>query len=299
MSRNCFSAIYALVLALATISCNRNGNLADAYGNFEAEETTIASEATGKLVVFNVEEGDKLLAGQLVGVVDSIQLHLRRKQLLAQISAVNTKIPNLNAQLAVQDEQLRVLGIEYDRLKKLFDDGAATQRQMDDIEGRIGIARKQKEAIEVQRMSVAAEVESIRTQVEQVDDQLKRCRVVNPLGGSVLVKYVQANEMVTQGRALYKLANLDYMFLRAYIDGTQLHAFPIGKIVKVIVDGESGQPLESEGTVTWVSSEAEFTPKIIQTREERVKLVYAMKGKVKNNGWYRIGMPGEVRIINN
>ena len=285
--------------SLMFISCNRSGNKADAYGTFETDEVTISAEASGKLTNFNIDEGDQLKAGQLVGTIDSVQLILKLKQLESQIEAVKAKIPNISAQADVQTEQLNVLNIEYDRIKKMFADGAATQKQMDDIEGRISLAKKQKEAIDIQKSSVYAEIPALNAQVEQIKDQINRCKVVNPADGKVLVTYVNQFESVIQGKALYKMANMDYMYLRAYIAGNQLHSFQPGSKVKVYIDKEDGTMIELEGTITWVSSEAEFTPKIIQTLEERVKLVYPIKVKVKNDGNLRIGMPAEVRLMSN
>ncbi|NOU17995.1 MAG: HlyD family efflux transporter periplasmic adaptor subunit [Bacteroidales bacterium] len=294
--------IFTLVTSALTTSlssCNRNGDKADAYGTFETDETTISAEASGKLLTFSIDEGDQVKTGQVVGVIDSIQLYLKCKQLNSQIEAVKSRIPNINAQSEVQAEQLNVLNIEYNRIKKMFADGSATQKQIDDIEGRISLAKKQKDAIDVQKTSTFAEIPALTAQVEQVKDQLRRCKIVNPADGKVLVTYVNQFESVIQGKALYKVANMDFMYLRAYISGNQLHSFQPGSKVKVFIDNESGQLIESEGTISWVSSEAEFTPKIIQTREERVKLVYPIKVKVKNDGSFRIGMPAEVRLISN
>jgi len=291
--------IFALVTSTLTTSlssCNRNGDKADAYGTFETDETTISSEATGKLLTFSIDEGDQVKTGQVVGLIDSIQLYLKCKQLNSQIEAIKSRIPNINAQSEIQVEQLYVLNIEYNRIKKMFADGSATQKQIDDIEGRISLAKKQKDAIDVQKTSTFAEIPALTAQVEQVKDQLRRCKIVNPADGKVLVTYVNQFESVIQGKALYKLANMDFMYLRAYISGNQLHSFQPGNKVKVFIDNESGKLIESEGIITWVSSEAEFTPKIIQTREERVKLVYPIKVKVKNDGSFRIGMPAEVRL---
>jgi len=292
-------SITLVVGSLMLISCNRSGNKADAYGTFETDEVTISAEASGKLTNFNIDEGDQVKEGQLVGTIDSVQLILKLKQLESQIEAVKAKIPNISAQSDVQTEQLKVLNIEYDRLVKMFKEGAATQKQMDDIEGRISLAKKQKEAIDVQKTSVYAEIPALTAQVDQIRDQIHRCTIVNPTDGKVLVTYVNQFESVVQGKALYKMANMEYMYLRAYVAGNQLHSFQPGSKVKVYIDKEDGTLIELEGTITWVSSEAEFTPKVIQTREERVKLVYPIKVKVKNDGNLRIGMPAEVRLMRN
>ncbi len=296
---NKLSILAFAVIGLVLTSCNRNGEKADAYGTFETDEITISAESSGKLLNFTIEEGDQVKKGQEVGSIDSIQLYLKNKQLISQIDAIKAKIPNINAQSDVQTEQLNVLSIEYDRVNKIFADGAATQKQIDDIEGRVGLAKKQKNAIDIQKTSVFAEIPALNAQVEQIKDQLRRCKIVNPTDGKVLITYVNQFESVVQGKALYKLANMDYMYLRAYVSGAQIHSFQTGNKVKVYIDSENDTLIEMEGTITWVSSEAEFTPKIIQTREERVKLVYPIKVKVKNDGSIRIGMPAEVRLISN
>ncbi len=291
-----FSIIGLTLVGLMFSSCNGKGDKADAYGTFETDEITISAEATGKLLKFAIEEGDMIKKDQEVGIIDSVQLYLKLKQLSSQVDAVKARIPNINAQSDVQVEQLNVLQIEYDRIKKMFADGAATQKQIDDIEGRLSLARKQKDAIDVQRSSVMAEIPVINAQIEQIKDQLRRCKVINPTDGKVLVTYVNQFENVMQGKSLYKLANMDFMYLRAYISGSQLHSFQPGNKVKVYIDSDNDKLIELEGSITWVSSEAEFTPKIIQTKEERVKMVYPIKVKVKNDGNIRIGMPAEVRL---
>lgn len=296
---NKLSILAFAIFGFALTSCNRNDDKADAYGTFETDEITISAESSGKLLSFAIEEGEQLKKGQEVGSIDSIQLYLKMKQLNSHIDAIKSRIPNINAQADVQTEQLKIISIEYDRVKKMFADGAATQKQIDDIEGRVSLAKKQKDAIDIQKTSVFAEIPALNAQIEQLKDQLRRCKIVNPTDGKVLVTYANQFETVVQGKALYKLANMDYMYLRAYISGAQLHSYPTGKKVKVFIDTDNDKLIEMEGIITWVSSEAEFTPKIIQTREERVKLVYPIKVKVKNDGSIRIGMPAEVRLKSN
>ncbi len=288
----------SLSLTVLNISCNRNGDKADAYGTFETDEITVSSEVSGKILSLKIDEGDKVTKNQLVIEIDTVQLYLKLNQLKRQADAINSRIPNINAQVDVQLEQIKILQIESDRIKKMFADGAATQKQIDDIDGRMKLAIKQKDAIETQKISVYAEIEALKTQIEQVKDQLNRSKIFNPVDGVVLACFVNENEVVMQGKALYKVADVSIMYLRAYISGSQLSDFGIGKTVKVSADGDNGKMLDTDGIITWISSEAEFTPKIIQTREERVKLVYPIKIKVKNDGWIRIGMPGEVRLLN-
>ena len=175
-------------------------------------------------------------------------------------------------------------------------DGAATQKQLDDVSGRISIAEKQIDAIETQRKSVVAEMEVLKTQLSQINDQLKRCKIENPVRGTVLVRFAQQGEVTAPGKPIYKISNIDFLYLKVFVTGNQLSNFAIGEKVKVFIDSENNELVEKEGIVSWVSSSAEFTPKIIQTRDERVKMVYAVKIKVKNDGSLKIGMPGEVRI---
>jgi len=288
------SMFFISALAVAIVSCNGNGEKADAYGNFETDEVTVSSEATGRLLNFSVDEGESLKEGVVVGLVDTSQIALKRKQVAAQINAAASRLPNIVAQADVQREQIRILEVDHERFKNMLADGAATQKQLDDVEGRISLANKQIDAIETQRKSVVAEIDVLKTQLVQIDDQLQRCRVVNPVAGTVLVRFAQQGEIVAMGKPLYKIANMDFLYLKVFVTGDQLSSFAIGEKMNVFVDGENGELLEKEGTVSWVSSSAEFTPKIIQTRDERVKMVYAVKVKVKNDGDLKIGMPGEV-----
>ncbi|HPE18255.1 MAG TPA: HlyD family efflux transporter periplasmic adaptor subunit [Tenuifilaceae bacterium] len=290
------SMFFISALAVAIVSCNGNGEKADAYGNFETDEVTVSSEATGRLLNFSVDEGESLKEGVIVGLVDTSQIVLKRKQVAAQINAAASRLPNIVAQADVQREQIRILEVDHERFKNMLADGAATQKQLDDVEGRISLANKQIDAIETQRKSVVAEIDVLKTQLVQIDDQLQRCRVVNPVAGTVLVRFAQQGEIVAMGKPLYKIANMDFLYLKVFVTGDQLSSFAIGEKMNVFVDGENGELLEKEGTVSWVSSSAEFTPKIIQTRDERVKMVYAVKVKVKNDGDLKIGMPGEVLL---
>ena len=290
------SMFFISALAVAIVSCNGNGEKADAYGNFETDEVTVSSEATGRLLNFSVDEGESLKEGVVVGLVDTSQIALKRKQVAAQINAAASRLPNIVAQADVQREQIRILEVDHERFKNMLADGAATQKQLDDVEGRISLANKQIDAIETQRKSVVAEIDVLKTQLVQIDDQLQRCRVVNPVAGTVLVRFAQQGEIVAMGKPLYKIANMDFLYLKVFVTGDQLSSFAIGEKMNVFVDGENGELLEKEGTVSWVSSSAEFTPKIIQTRDERVKMVYAVKVKVKNDGDLKIGMPGEVLL---
>jgi HlyD family secretion protein len=294
MKLHTFIVIAAISLAL--ISCNGNGEKADAYGNFETDEITVSAEMAGRILNLKVEEGDEIPEGQIVGLIDTTQIALKRVQLEAQINAAASRLPNISAQADVQREQIRILKVDLERFTKMMADGAATQKQLDDVSGRISIAEKQIDAIETQRKSVVAEMEVLKTQLSQINDQLKRCKIENPVRGTVLVRFAQQGEVTAPGKPIYKISNIDFLYLKVFVTGNQLSNFAIGEKVKVFIDSENNELVEKEGIVSWVSSSAEFTPKIIQTRDERVKMVYAVKIKVKNDGSLKIGMPGEVRI---
>ncbi|NTW33121.1 MAG: HlyD family efflux transporter periplasmic adaptor subunit [Bacteroidetes bacterium] len=288
-----------LILSLVAVmfaACNGNKDKSDAYGTFEATEVTISAESAGKMLFLKIDEGQEIKAGDTVALIDTVQLALKRDALIAQKKGVSEKVNNIAAQIDILKEQKKNSLVEKNRLEKLYKDNAATSQQIDNINGVIGVYEKQIQSIETQNAPVLAELEAYSKQIEQLQDQINKSYIVNPIDGSVLTKYVEANEMVIQGKALYKLADLSEVFLRIYISGSQLSQIKIGQKVKVLIDKNENENKEYEGVVTWISSSAEFTPKIIQTKEERVNLVYAVKVKVKNDGTLKIGMPGEVRI---
>ena len=308
--------LYPCLIALLLPACTEDRDTADAYGNFEAVETTVSAEATGVLQAFSVEEGEHVKAGQTIGQIDTNQLNLRKAQLLASKRAVQSRLPNVSAQLsafdqqlAVQQQQLKTLQHEQQRTQRLVAAGAATNKQLDDItaqvavtERQIALTRQQRtaqaSALNTQRSGTAAETAPLAEQIKQVDDQIAKAAIVNPIGGTVTVKYAEPGEVVTYGRPLYKIAALDEITLRAYVSGNQLVTIKTGQPVKVFVDAPNDELKPYEGTLTWISDKAEFTPKVIQTKDERVNLVYALKIKVKNDGGLKIGMPGEVRFEN-
>ncbi|WP_373512627.1 HlyD family secretion protein [Persicitalea sp.] len=300
--------------ALFLLGCNPDEDTADAYGNFEAIETTVSAQATGELQSFTVQEGESLDSGQTVGRIDTEQLELRKAQLRASERAVQSRAPNVSAQLsayeqqiAVQQQQRKNLLREQERAQNLVTAGAAPSKQLDDInaqletlERQIALTRQQRvaqaSALNTQRSGTVAETAPLAEQVKQLDDQIGKATVVNPIGGTVTVKYAEPGEVVSYGKPLYKIATLDNVTLRAYVGGDQLVNVRPGQRVQVAVDAPEGTLKTYDGVVTWISSKAEFTPKVIQTKEERVNLVYAMKIVVKNDGGLKIGMPGEVRF---
>ena len=307
------SLLPCLLLSL-TAACTTTEPESDAYGNFEAVETTVSAQATGSLVRFVVDEGQTLTAGQTVGQIDTDQLTLRRAQLLANKRAVATRNPDITVQLAtftdqiaVQEQQRRNLLREKTRTQNLLEAGAAPAKQLDDIqaqidviERQIALIRQQRTAqastLKTQKSGIGADAGPLDEQVKQLDDQIRKSAIVNPLAGTVTVKYTEPGEVVSYGRPLYKIADLGNITLRAYVAGDQLTRIKTGQSVKVMVDVPNGELKPYAGTVTWISSKAEFTPKVIQTRDERVNLVYALKINVKNDGSLKIGLPGEVKF---
>ncbi|HEY4789057.1 MAG TPA: HlyD family efflux transporter periplasmic adaptor subunit [Bacteroidales bacterium] len=276
--------------------CSSKNGKSDAYGNFETVEVLVSSEIQGKLLKFSVEEGQTLKAGDTVGLIDTIQLALKRDQLTAQRNASAAKISNILSQIAVQEEQKGTLLVDKARTERLMRDKAIPVKQLDDINGKIKVIDSQIESIKTQNSAVVDEVEAYDKQIAQIKDQINRCRIVNPISGTVLEKYIEASEIAAPGKTLYKIADMNQMILRVYVSGSQLALVKIGQKVTVLIDQEKGNTKTYEGTVSWVSPEAEFTPKIIQTREERVNLVYAVKVTVNNDGSLKIGMPGEVKF---
>lgn len=286
---------YLAAATLLMTACNNDRNNSDAYGNFESIPVMVAGQGQGQLVSFAVEEGQPLKKQQAVGVIDTTQIHLQREQLRANMKMLDTRLLTVNAQIRSQQVQLKNLQRELERVEKLRTDGAATEKQQDDLEGNIALVKAQISTQETQRATIAAEQQSVHVQSDQLDEQIRRSIVTNPSPGVVLQKYKQEGEIVAPGQLLYKIAPLDRLILRAYISGSQLSQVKTGQEVTVRYD-EAGGIGELPGTITWIASEAEFTPRIIQTREERVNLVYAMKVEVKNDGRLKIGMPGEVKF---
>ncbi len=289
-----------ILLATALMACKSNKHEADAYGNFEAVETIVSAEGTGKILVFGVEEGMILPADTIVGWIDSTQLHLKKTQLQANIKAVLSKRPDAGPQLQVIREQIATQKREQQRITNLLNARAATSKQLDDINAQIAVLEKQytslASSLQTQTTGLTSETQPLQAQVAQVNDQLSQTRITNPLHGTVLTKYVEKGEVVNYGKALYKIADLSEIILRAYVGEEQLGQVKIGAPVTVLTDAPEGKYRELKGTITWVSAAAEFTPKVIQTKEERTNLVYAVKVKVKNEGSIKIGMPGELQF---
>lgn len=298
-------------------SCGNKNETYDASGSFEADETIVSSELGGQLIQFNVDEGDSLTQGQIVGAIDSTNLALQKAQVKATIQSLSEKTNNvqpqvelLQNQLAVQQSQLKNLLHEKDRIERLIQADAATGKQLDDINSQIDVTRKQmavtQQQINVQKTNTATQNRSIlseagplQKQVAQVEENISKTKIVNPINGTVITKYAEQGEITSPGKALYKIADLSTLNLRAYVTGAQLSQIKLGQQVNVLVDDGAKNYRSYTGTITWISDKAEFTPKTIQTKEERANLVYAVKIKVKNDGYLKIGMYGEVQLQNN
>lgn len=295
-------------------ACNNSSLRSDATGTFEAEEVIVSAEVPGKILTLNVDEGASLKKDSVVGTIDAVNLALQKEQVDASIRALSQKtsdiapqIKLLYDQLAVQQSQLATLERERARTENLLKQDAATGKQLDDINAQIDMLNKQitvtrqqivvnRSNISTQNRGILSESEPLRKRAEQLNDQLQRANILNPVNGNVLAKYAEAGEVVSAGKALYKIADLSYVNLRAYITGGELPLVKLGQEVTVLIDSGKNHYREYPGTVSWISDKAEFTPKTIQTKEERANLVYAIKVRVKNDGYLKIGMYGEVRF---
>lgn len=285
-----------VLLAVVLAGCS-SAEKSDAYGQFEATETTVSAEATGKLLHFDVEEGMDLEAAQPVGQIDTAKLTLQRDELQARIEAVEARIVNINAQVEVQQSELETAETDLERIRNLAKDGAATRKQLDDAQARVRTIRRQIHAQQTQKQSVRAEINALQAQLAQLEDRIEDARIVNPVRGTVLASFAEPFEMVQSGQPLYRIAGLDTLVLRVYVSGAQLPGVKLGQEVQVLVDKNAEENGSLTGRVSWIASQAEFTPQQIQTKEERVTQVYAVKVRVPNpDGILKIGMPGEVNF---
>jgi HlyD family secretion protein len=293
------SLIIFLTTAFFLAGCAQDENMYDATGTFEAVETIVSAEATGTIQALNIHEGQVLKRGTQVGYVDSTQLYLKRKQLQAQIRSVLSRQPNISKQLAALIEELQQAEREQRRVVSLLNADAATQKQLDDATTQVNIVKRkiaaQESSLGITMSSLREETLPLQVQIEQTNDLLDKCRIVNAVGGTVLTKYAEVFETTSAGKPLYKIADLSTLVLRAYITGDQFPQLKLNQKVTVLVDANDGYK-EYSGTVQWISDKAEFTPKTIQTKDERANLVYAVKIGVKNDGFLKVGMYGEVML---
>jgi len=270
---------------------------ADGYGNFETTEITISAEANGKIEFLDLEEGVVLEKNQKVGLIDTTQLYLSKQQALASQNTIGSRSGNVLSQVAVLHEELKTARSEKERVQNMFSENAATQRQVDQAEGKVNVINKQIKSVGTQNAPITNEVKSTHVQIKIIEDKIQKSLIINPLKGTVLSKYAEPGEITAFGKPLYKIADLSEMTLRVFIGEPQLPQVQIGQKVTIKIDEGEGMK-DYDGKVSWISSSAEFTPKIIQTKEERVNLVYAVKINVKNDGSLKIGMPAEMWIKN-
>ncbi len=284
-----------IALSLLIIGACKNGEKkSDAFGNFEAVETIVSSETAGKLLSMEVKQGDQLETDGLIAQIDTTEIILKKLQTEAQLVASDTKKQNVTAQINVLKEQKKNVQTTQQRIAKMFADQAATQQQMDDINGQLNVLDKQVSATNTQFQLIASEMEVVKRQLDLLNEQLTKCQIKSPNKGTVLETYLETGELATPGKPVLKMADLSNLELKVYVSGAQLSNVKLGNEVKVMIDSGAKEMQSLSGKISWISSESEFTPKIIQTKEERVKLMYAVKIVVPNDGSLKIGMPGEI-----
>lgn len=293
-------AIYTYIASLLILctSCKKNQSDADAYGVCEATEIIVSSESNGKMLNFDIEEGQVYEAGQDLGCLDTFQTYLQIKQLESSINAILARRPDAGSQVKVLEDKLATLNREKQRVHNLIEANAASTKQLDDIQAEINITKSQiaatKSTLSTQDQSLLEEVEAMRFQLQQLQHVLENCHLKAPITGTIINKYIEENELAYQGKPLFKMADLTNMFIKVYITEDALASVKLNQKATVRLDNKNGKPIQLEGTVSWISPKAEFTPKMIQTKEERVNLVYAVKVSFKNDGSAKIGMPGDV-----
>lgn len=286
--------LFLLLSGWMIVSCGNRDDEPDAYGTFEATEVTVSSLANGRILNLNAEEGQLLDSGAVVGYIDTTDLHLKERQLMQQRNATSARLDDLEAQIAVHEQNRENMLIEKARVTGMLKDGAAARKQLDDIEAGLRLIEKQIAAVRSQSGGVREQTGSVEQQIAQVREAIRNAAIVNPVKGTVLTKFAEAQEVAAFGKPLYRVADLSVMELRIYVTGTQLPHLKIGQTVGVRYDNDEKTNTSTTGVVSWISPGAEFTPKTIQTKEERVNLVYAVKVRVKNDGSMKIGMPGEM-----
>ncbi|MCF6171445.1 MAG: efflux RND transporter periplasmic adaptor subunit [Bacteroidales bacterium] len=274
-------------------SCSVDNDKSDAYGNFEATELIVSAQANGELLVFDLEQGDQIKKDQIVGLIDTTDLSLKKKLLIQQKLTIASQMASIDSEMEVVKQQLANNRTNQKRIKNLYAKGAATQKQLDDINGLVDLNEAQIRAVQSKKQSILDQMKGIDVQVEQVNEIIAKSLIKNPVDGTVLLKYAEQGELAGLGKPLYKLADLSRMKLKAYISGGQLAQIKIGQEVEVLYDKNKDENTSISGKIIWIAPSAEFTPKTIQTKEERVNLVYAVKVLVSNNGEIKIGMPGE------
>ncbi len=293
------SFAYPLLVLLAA-SCVEGNKAYDASGVFESTEVTVSAEGNGKILSLDLQEGDRLEAGQIVGCIDTVQLHLSEIQLEASRRAVGSGRLDISRQIAALESQIGKQRQELDRFTKLEKAGASNRKQVEDIQAQIETLERQlaaqKESLNSSNRNVSGQADALEAQIEQIRDRIRKCVITSPVAGTVLAKYSEAGEFAALGRALFKVADIDNIRLRAYITADQMTTLKLGQQVRVFADQGSSGRKEYAGTLIWISDKAEFTPKTIQTRDERANLVYAVKIAVENDGLIKLGMYGDIKF---
>ncbi|HQG62061.1 MAG TPA: HlyD family efflux transporter periplasmic adaptor subunit [Bacteroidales bacterium] len=282
-----------LIGAVMLAGCNKNDNQADAYGNFEATEVVVSSETSGRILQFNVSEGVDIDEGNIIALIDTTLFHLQKAEIDAGMRSIRTRINSINAQNDILDQQIANLNVNIARIGNMLKDEAATQKQYDDLAGQLAVLQKQIAANNTQKASIAAELSVYESKKATVNEQLLRSTVRSPLKGTVLEKYSEAGEITAAGKPLVKIADLSVIRLKAYVSGAQLASIKMGQECSVRIDDGRKEYQTFTGKISYIADKAEFTPKIIQTKEERVTLVYAVLIDVINDGSIKSGMPGE------
>ena len=297
------STIKILLLFIITsllLACNNNFNQVDASGVFEAKEIIVSAKGNGEILAFSIEEGETVVALEPLGFIDTTQLYLKKLQLQLSAKAVKNQTVDISKQTAALEQQIATAQIEKRRVENLLKSEAATTKQLDDIHAQIAVLEKQLEATKTSMIQVNTNVldteSGVAVQIAQINDQIKNSIIQSPINGTILTKYAEQGELTMQGKALFKVADMENMYLRVYITAEQLTEMKIGQQVAVYADYGKSEQKEYVGEVTWISDKAEFTPKTILTKDERANLVYAVKILVKNDGYIRIGMYGEIKL---
>lgn len=291
---NKFKLITFILISFLLTQCSSQDDKSDAYGNFEADEITISSEVSGRVISLNLEEGQQVAQDELIAVIDTTQITLKIQELKEKLHALEATKNSVKNKILAQEERIKTIRTEKRRVQKLLEDSAATDKQWDDILGKLRVAEANLKSLHSELDKVEYNKKSAHVKLRQLEDKLDKCYVKNPYKGTILEKYINKYEISAPGKPLYKIADLEDMYLRAYLSGEQISQIQLGQQVTVKFDKNEEQEYSIPGEVTWIADEAEFTPKIIQTKDVRVDLVYAAKIKVNNDGRIKIGMPGEV-----
>lgn len=299
--RNIIKASIISLMSLGIItSCDNINYSYDASGTFEATEVMVSSEANGKITSLNLREGETVEKGRILGQIDTIQLDLQKKQLYAGIEVAESKIQDMDTYIAPIKEQIAGNEKEKGRIEKLIEANAANTKQLDDINSALRLLNAQLTSTESQinqnNAAAKAEILSLKAQIDQINDQISRCKIKSPIDGNILVKYAEEGELTGIGKPLFKVADIENMTIRAYITAGQLTMIRLGQKVKIYADAGNSRSKEYEGVISWISDKSEFTPKTIQTKDERANLVYAIKIDFKNDGYIKIGMYGDVKF---